>query len=171
MSLFYILSLLGFTFLLHLFSLSLGSFQSLLVFQVFHLLQVCKRIRILHHVTIYRDSSSTITIVSQHLIGMFSTISISHIELGANFNGSINDASHFLDSILFCISYRLILHIISRKFFTQFSEHQRISVFYTIRCRVKVEDHIIAITHINGAIIMSSNVTTNNVHTIVFQAT
>ena len=171
MSLFCLLILLGSTFFLHLFTLSLGSFQSFLVFQVFHLLQVCKRIRILHHITIYRDSSSTITIVSQHLIGMFCTISISHIELGAYFNGSINDASHFLDSILFSIRYRLSLHIISRKFFTQFSEHQRISMFYTIRCRVIVENHIIAIAYINGAIIMSSNVTTNNVHTIVFQAT
>ena len=170
MSLLSLLILLSSMFFLHLLTLSLGSFQSLLVFQVFHLLQVCKRIRILHHVTIYRNSSSTITIVSQHFIGMFSTISISHIELGANFNGSINDASHFLDSILFSIRYRLSLHIISREFFTQFSEHQRISMFNAIGCRVIIENHIIAIAYINGAIIMSSNITTDNIYTIVFQA-
>ena len=100
---------------------------------------------------------------------MLCTICISNRELGAYIYSSVNDTSNLLDSILFCISYRLSLHIISRKFFTQFSKHQRISMFYTIRCRIVVENHIIAITHINGAIIMSSNITADNIHTIVFQ--
>ena len=102
---------------------------------------------------------------------MLCTICISNRELGTNIYSSVNDTSHFLDSILFCISHCLSLHFVSRKFFSKFSEHRRISMFYTIRCRVKIENHIIAVAYINGSVIVSGNITTDNIHTIVFSTT
>ena len=101
---------------------------------------------------------------------MFCSISISNRELGASLYSSINDASNLLDSIFLRIINSLSLHVISREFFAQFSKHQRISVLHAICCRVVVENHIIAITYINRTIIMSSNITTDNIYTIIFQA-
>ena len=166
-----LLSLLGSTFLFHLLTLSLGSFQSLLILQVFQLLQVFKRIWILYHVTINRDSSRTIAIVGKNLIGMFQPISTSNLELRANIYCAINNTSNFLDSLFLCVSYRLSLHIIGRNFITQFSESQSIGMLNRICCRIIEENHIIAICYIDRAIFVGSNIAGDNIHTIVFRTT
>lgn len=102
---------------------------------------------------------------------MFQTISTSNLELGANLYGSVNNTSHFLDSLLLCISYRLSLHIIGRNFITQFSESQSISMFNRICCRIIEENHIIAIRYIDRAIFVGGNIAGDNVHTIIFRTT
>ena len=168
------------TFLFHLFSLSLGSLQSLLVRSILHLLQLFKRdwnINVFtldnfcRDITINSNHGSTITIISEYFISMFCSISINGLELSTYLNNTINDTSSFLDSLLLCISHSLISHFISILLATQFCKHHSISMFNFIGSWVIIQNHIITITNVNGAIIMSSNIAIDDIHTIVFLST
>ena len=167
------------TFLLHLFSLSLCCLQSLLVRLILHLLQLFKRdwnIYILTigkfswYVAINSNHGSTITIISEYFITMFCSICINGLELSTYLNNTINDTSSFFDSLLLGISHSLTSHFISILLTTQFSKHRGICMLNRISSWVIIQNHIITITNVNRTIFMGSNITIDDIYTIIFQA-
>ena len=101
---------------------------------------------------------------------MFCSICINGLELSAYLNNTINDTSSFFDSLLLGIIHSLTSHFISILLTTQFSKHHGISMLNRISSWVIIQNHIIAITNVNRTIFMGSNITIDDIYTIIFQA-
>ena len=161
-------SILLLTLLFVLLTLHLGRFKSLGFLCILEILQVLKRHRSILHIAIHGDHCRAITIISKYFVGMLVAFCVRNGKRCPLAYRSVYDSCLLAYSLLLCISNRLIPRLFCIDFLTQSCEMHSITMLYLARFRVVVQYHIIALRHIDGAILVYRYITADDIHTIVF---